>query len=106
MSPQVFTGNEFHKAEINKFEKCPTDEATSKINDPRYKLLGKGEGPLLTEWEILDGTKFGPGIPGSMHQEQEEFSSVAEMLYYLPAYSQYYVSNQEKTMREKNFGFW
>lgn len=63
------TGNKFHLTEINKFERCPIDEATSKRNDPRYKLLVKEEVPFLTEWEILDGAKFGPGIPGRMHQE-------------------------------------
>ena len=62
-------GNRFHEAEINKFERCPLDEATGKTNDPRYKLLVKEEVPFLTEWEILDGMKFGPGIPKRMHRE-------------------------------------
>ena len=41
-----------------------------------------------------------------MHEDQQRYSSVADMLYYLPSYYDEYVLDQEATMREKYFGIW
>ena len=55
----------------------------------------------MTEWDILDGSKFGP----AQSENKAEYNSVADMLYYLPIYD-YYVNDQIKTKTEKYFDIW
>ena len=88
MEPMILTGKGFYRAEISRFQRCPLEKATEELFDPRYEsLLGDGV-TWLTEWDILDGSKFGPA--GS--ENQSEYYSVADMLYYLPAYD-YFVND-------------
>ena len=88
MEPSILTGKGFYKTEISQYEECLLEKATEEHFDPRYEpLLGDGV-TWLTEWDILNGQKF--GLAGS--ENQSEYYSVADMLYYLPAYD-YYVDD-------------
>ena len=88
MEPSVSTGKGFHRAEISQYEECPLEKTTEELFDPRYqRLLGVGV-TWLTEWDILDGSKFGP----AQSENKAEYNSVADMLYYLPIYD-YYVND-------------
>ena len=85
MEPLISTGKGFHIVEINQYQECPFEKATDELFDPRYEpLLGEGV-TWLKEWDILDGSKF----RRFKVENHSEYYSMADMLYYLPAYDFY-----------------